>query len=131
MATANTSAASNPRAVSLWRRPLLVGLCFGLGYGLTQRLLDLRLPAFVQWGQSFDVRPAPGTSLDSLRQRFGDEQQSLRGQFDLLELKPIKPDPQDAAAELPMVEPPLSEPSETPEAPAAPTLPAPVAPSQP
>jgi len=73
--------------VSLWRRPLLVGVCFALGYGLTQRLLDLRLPALVQWGQTFQPRDRPGTSLDSLRLRFGAEQQELRGRLDLQQLE--------------------------------------------
>lgn len=82
-----------PRAVSLWRRPLLVGACFGLGYGITQRLLELRLPQFVNWGQSFDVRETPGTSLESLRLRHGSELQDLRGNLEQLELvkKPTEP----------------------------------------
>jgi len=77
---------------------LLVGVCFGLGYGLTQRLLDLQLPALVQWGQSFDVREFPGTSLESLRLRFGSENQELRGRLDLLELEAEQPKPADPLA---------------------------------
>ncbi|MBM5803885.1 MAG: hypothetical protein FJ078_07175 [Cyanobacteria bacterium K_DeepCast_35m_m2_155] len=96
MATASSKA--QPRPVSLWRRPLLVGVCFGLGYGLTQRLLDLQLPALVQWGQSFDVREFPGTSLESLRLRFGSENQELRGRLDLLELEAEQPKPADPLA---------------------------------
>ncbi|MEB3235571.1 MAG: hypothetical protein VKM98_09095 [Cyanobacteriota bacterium] len=97
MATASPTA--NSRRPSLWRRPLLVGVCFGLGYGLTQRLLDLRLPGLVQWGQSFDVREAPGTSLESLRLRFGSEGQELRGRLDLQELKPAEPKAEQAPAD--------------------------------
>lgn len=78
---------SRPRAVSLWRRPLLVGVCFGLGYGITQRLLDLRLPQFVSWGQSFDVRETPGTSLESLRLRHGSNLEDLRSTGDPVELQ--------------------------------------------
>ncbi len=85
------SSASAPAATvlprRLWRTPLLVGLCFGLGYGLTNRLLALQWPGFVQLGQSFDVRPFPGTSLQSLRQRFGAEGQEIRADLDLLELE--------------------------------------------
>lgn len=75
-----------------------MGVCFGLGYGLTQRLLDLQLPALVQWGQSFDVREFPGTSLESLRLRFGSENQELRGRLDLLELEAEQPKPADPLA---------------------------------
>lgn len=76
-----------PMRRALWRTPLVVGLCCGLGYGVTIRLLALRLPGFLQLGQSFDVRPFPGTSLDSLRRQFGTESQSIRGELDLLELE--------------------------------------------
>ncbi len=69
-----------------------MGLCFGVGYGLTQRLLDLQLPGLVQWGQSFEVRQPPGTSLESLRLRFGSELNDLRGRLDLQELEMVKPD---------------------------------------
>jgi hypothetical protein len=71
----------------LWRTPLVVGICLGLGYGITNRLLALQWPGFVQLGQSFDVRPFPGTSLESLRQRFGAEGQAIRGDLDLIELE--------------------------------------------
>ena len=64
-----------------------MGICFGLGYGITNRLLALQWPGFVQLGQSFDVRPFPGTSLQSLRQRFGAEGQEIRADLDLLELE--------------------------------------------
>ncbi|MFM7676695.1 MAG: hypothetical protein ACKO5F_14205 [Synechococcus sp.] len=70
-----------------WMAPLVVGLCFGLGYGLTQRLMALNLPALVHLGQGFSARPFPGTSLESLRQRFGAEGQEIRGDLDLLELE--------------------------------------------
>lgn len=75
-------AAAGPRRrrvrPSLWRRPFVVGLCLALGYGLTHRLLNLGLPALVQLNQSFEVRPFPGASLESLRQRFGGEPRPLR-----------------------------------------------------
>ena len=133
-ARASTQTRPQPKPVSLWRRPLLVGVCFALGYGLTQRLLDLRLPGLVQWGQTFEPRDRPGTSLDSLRLRFGSEQQDLRGRLDLQELEAQQPGP-DAAA------PSADVPADTPAVdealtPAAPQLPAaeaeaPPAPRQP
>jgi hypothetical protein len=67
--------------------PLLAGLCFGLGYGLTYRLLALQWPSLVRLGQGFEVRPFPGTSLESLRLRFGADSQEVRGTLDLLELE--------------------------------------------
>lgn len=127
MATARASTQTRPgpggqpRPVSLWRRPLLVGVCFALGYGLTQRLLDLRLPALVQWGQTFQPRDRPGTSLDSLRLRFGAEQQELRGRLDLQQLETQQPAP--AAAATPAVDEALT--------PAAPQLPAAEQPPEP
>ena len=133
-ASASTQTRPQPKPVSLWRRPLLVGVCFALGYGLTQRLLDLRLPGLVQWGQTFEPRDRPGTSLDSLRLRFGSEQQDLRGRLDLQELETQQP-AVDAAA------PSADVPADTPAVdealtPAAPQLPAaeaeaPPAPRQP
>ena len=126
------SAGSRPskRAISLWRRPLLVGLCFGLGYGVTQRLLDLRLPGFVQWGQSFDVRQMPGTGIDSRRLGLGSDAQDLRGRLDLLELKPEAPVAPQKAAETPAETPPEVQVPEAGDhqdqpAPQAPTLPPP------
>lgn len=136
----------------LWRTPLVVGICFGLGYGITNRLLALQWPGFVQLGQSFDVRPFPGTSLESLRQRFGAEGQAIRGDLDLMELEAQNRKAEEQARReaekekqrLAVPEQPLdagvpSEPAPTsgaepaapspPGAPAAPQLPAPAAPS--
>lgn len=76
-----------PRPRHRWRGPLLAGFCFGLGYGITQRLLVLQLPGLVQLQQNFDVREFPGTSLESLRQRYGSDQQDIRGDLELLELE--------------------------------------------
>jgi hypothetical protein len=69
------------------RRVVGVSLCFGLGYGLTHRLLALQWPSLVRLGQGFEVRPFPGTSLESLRLRFGADSQEVRGTLDLLELE--------------------------------------------
>ena len=71
----------------LWQVPLVVGICFGVGYGLTHRLLALQWPSLVRLGQGFDVRAFPGTSLESLRLRFGADGQEIRGDLDLLELE--------------------------------------------
>ena len=54
---------TKPGTQPRWQLPLLVGVCFGLGYGVANRLLALQLPAFVRLGQGFEVRPFPGQSL--------------------------------------------------------------------
>jgi hypothetical protein len=60
-----------------------------LGYGITQRLLGLQLPTFVQLGQGFELRSFPGTALQSLRLKFGTEAQPIRGD---LEREPLDPE---------------------------------------
>ena len=87
MVQAPLSASTPPRSRPRWQVPLLAGVCFGLGYGLTHRLLALQLPSLVRLGEGFEVRPFPGTSLESLRLRFGDDSQEVRGNLDLLELE--------------------------------------------
>ena len=67
---------------SRWQGPLVAGLCFGLGYGITQRLLSLQLPTFVQLGQGFELRAFPGTGLQSLRLKFGTEAQPIRADLE-------------------------------------------------
>ncbi|MEB3200865.1 MAG: hypothetical protein VKK62_10100 [Synechococcaceae cyanobacterium] len=70
-----------------WKRLLFIGFCGGLAFGLTHRVLSLQLE--VPWSstQPFGVRATPGSSLDSLRQRFGAESQAIRGDLDLIELE--------------------------------------------
>lgn len=67
--------------------PLLAGVCFALGYGVVQRLIDLEVTSWVQLGQSFDVREFPGTTLESLRLKVGAPVQSIRGDLGVLELE--------------------------------------------
>ena len=78
----HAQAQSRPVRPPLWQGPLVVGLCFGLGYGITQRLLALGLPQLIQLGQGFEVRSFPGTSLESLRLRFGAEGQPIRADLE-------------------------------------------------
>jgi hypothetical protein len=71
-----------------WRLPpLLAGACFGLGYGVVQRLMAIEFPRLVQLGQAFEVREFPGTSLESLRLKSGAAVQSIRGDLGVLELE--------------------------------------------
>ncbi|EDY37968.1 conserved hypothetical protein [Cyanobium sp. PCC 7001] len=87
MATSSPSRAVPTRPRNRWRGPLVAGFCFGLGYGITQRVLALQLPSLVQLRQGFDVREFPGTSLESLRLRFGKDAQEIRGDLEVLELE--------------------------------------------
>jgi hypothetical protein len=128
MAHARAAATAPTRPRPRWRGPLVVGLCFGLGYGITHRLLALQLPSLVRLGQGFEVRPFPGTTLESLRLRFGAEGQEIRGDLDPLELenKPA-PDPAEPIADpqpSPQPEPDLREAPRV-EAPPPPQLPSP------
>ena len=129
MAQAQASAASRPRPP--WQVPLLVGFCFGLGYGLTHRLLALQLPALVRLGQGFEVRPFPGTSLESLRLRFGAEGQEIRGDLDLLELERQPKADAPAATPAPTPAAPTAAPSSPSQAEAEPPAPAPPLPAPP
>ena len=92
--------------------PLLVGLCFGLAYVVTGRLLEDRLGGLVPLGRRFVSKPVPGLTLESLRMRYGAERVNLQGPAP--ELLP-EPEPVDAAVlpapeifespELPLVDP--------------------------
>lgn len=66
---------------------MLAGLGFGLAFGLTQRLLSLNVGELVRFGQGFDVQAFPGTSLESLRLRFGEAAAELRGDLELEQLE--------------------------------------------
>ncbi|MFM7640772.1 MAG: hypothetical protein ACKO45_04395 [Cyanobium sp.] len=87
--------ASRPR----WRRWLLLGLCFGLGYGLTQRLLDVR------WGEgstkapSFKPKSPPeGTTLEELRRREGSQAKPLAADLEELSRKQQEEKEKEAGA---------------------------------
>lgn len=78
---------SRRRRAGLWPGPLVAGLCFGLAYGITQRLFALNVADWGQSGQGFDVQPFPGTSADSLKLRFGVPDADLRGDLERHELE--------------------------------------------
>jgi hypothetical protein len=88
MSPAPTSqSAHQPADPAWWRLPLLAGVCFGLGYGVVQRLMVMEFSPLVQLGQAFEVREFPGTSLEALRLRTGAGVQSIRGDLGVLELE--------------------------------------------
>jgi len=77
-----------------WRQWLFVGACFGVGYGVTQRLMRLNVSGAWQGNQLFGVQPFPGTALSGLRERFGAEKMEIRGDLDVLELERQKQEEQ-------------------------------------
>lgn len=81
---------SPPKRWAPWVLPLAAGLCFGVGYALTDRLLSLGKGEAVKLDQSFDVKPFPGTSLESLRLRFGADRKELPGNLELIEQESSK-----------------------------------------
>ncbi|MGB5134576.1 MAG: hypothetical protein WBN89_05310 [Prochlorococcaceae cyanobacterium] len=70
---------------SRWRVALVAGVCFGLGYGVVQRLMQLELPRGGRLSEPFRMRQFQGTSLESLRLKLGEEARSIRGDLSPLE----------------------------------------------
>ncbi len=68
-----------------WWRWLVFGLCFSLGYGLTQRLGRMGSSSAAK-GEvpAFAAQESPGTRLGELQKRFGAEGKSLVADLDRL-----------------------------------------------
>ena len=77
---------------------MVVGLCFGLGYGLSQRLFNLQVGELVHFGRNFDVQPFPGSSLESLKLRFGAGDESIRADLESLEMQRLQAEESAKAA---------------------------------
>jgi len=73
-----------------WPVWLLLGVCFGIGHGLTKRLLDLRPGEGLGGRQPFGVQAFPGSGLDGLRKAHPSESRSLRADLDALEKERLK-----------------------------------------
>ncbi|NDD46271.1 MAG: hypothetical protein EBZ24_12965, partial [Synechococcaceae bacterium WB9_4xB_025] len=84
---ARVSQPTQPRPQPIWKGPLVAGLCFGVAYGVTQRLVSFNVAELIRFGPGFDVQVFPGTSLESLKLRFGDAQAEIRGDLELQELE--------------------------------------------
>ena len=128
-----TQAPPATRVRPTWSAPLVAGLCFGLAYGVTQRLISLNVGELIRFGQGFDVQVFPGTSLESLRLRFGAADSELRGRLELDQLDRQPEAQKQPEPDLQQQSPPTTALDEQPaaEAPAAPDLPAEPQPSEP
>ena len=62
-----------PARSLFWVDPLVVGACFALGYGITQRVIQTRAGLQQSQPQSFSSRSFPGESLEGLRVRYADD----------------------------------------------------------
>ena len=96
VAPASSPSPAAPPRRPAWLGPLVAGLCCGVTYGISQRLLSLNVGELIRFGQGFDVQVFPGTTLDSLRLRFGDAASELRGD---LELQQLQQQPEPPATE--------------------------------
>ena len=69
---ASTTKPKRPTRPRFWVGPLVVGACFALGYGITQRIVLIRSGLEQSDSQSFKARAFPGESLEALRLRHGE-----------------------------------------------------------
>ena len=79
-----------------WVGPLVVGCCFALGYGITERVLMLQTNAEEPIPEAFTPLAFPGDSLQEIRARFSDDDSSLQVDVTALEAseaasRPVKP----------------------------------------
>ena len=69
-----------------WRHWLALGVCFGLGHGIAERLIRAQGDGGGSAGyQRFGVQSVPGESLESLRRRHGGASGDLLVDFESLE----------------------------------------------
>ncbi len=79
----------NRKRPRFWLGPLLVGGCFALGYGMTQRIMILRGNTQQPQQQSFGPTavPFPGERLEELRRRHGGSSADLQADVAAKEAK--------------------------------------------
>ena len=79
----------NRKRPRFWLGPLLVGGCFALGYGMTQRIMILRGNMQQPQQQSFGPTPFPfpGERLEGLRRRHGGSSTDLQADVAAKEAK--------------------------------------------
>ncbi|WP_231906123.1 hypothetical protein [Prochlorococcus sp. MIT 1306] len=89
MAKPSPTEQKNRKRPRFWLGPLLVGGCFALGYGMTQRIMILRGNTQQPQQQSFGPTPLPfpGERLEGLRRRHGGSNADLQADVAAKEAK--------------------------------------------
>jgi len=89
VATPSPTEQKNRKRPRFWLGPLLVGGCFALGYGMTQRVMILRGNMQQPQQQSFGRTPFPfpGERLEGLRRRHGGSSADLQADVAAKEAK--------------------------------------------
>jgi len=82
-----------------WVGPLVVGCCFALGYGITERVLTLQTNAEDPVPEAFTPLVFPGDSLQEIRARFSDDDSSLQVDVTALEAAEAASRPAQPAVE--------------------------------
>ena len=85
MDKSSTPDAPNVTQTRFWVGPLVVGCCFALGYGITDRVLTLQTNAEDPVPQAFEPLAFPGNSLREIRSRFSDDDAALQVDVTALE----------------------------------------------
>ena len=67
---------------------------------MSQRLFNLQVGELVRFGRNFDVQPFPGSSLESLRLRFGSDSESILADLESLDQQRLQAEEAARAAAL-------------------------------
>jgi len=71
VATQTPNDSQHRKRPRFWLAPLLAGICFALGYGITQRVMTLRGSIQQTSKQTFQTTSFPGERLEQLRRSQG------------------------------------------------------------
>ena len=140
VATQTPNDSQHRKRPRFWLGPLLAGICFALGYGITQRFMTLRGSIQQTSKQTFQTTSFPGERLEQLRRSQGiTNNADLQADVAAIEAKQQKEKlaaaaalrrEQELQATLKPSEPVLPEPPQLPPSPSAATAPPPTNPME-
>ena len=140
VATQTPNDSQHRKRPRFWLGPLLAGICFALGYGITQRVMTLRGSIQQTSKQTFQTTSFPGERLEQLRRSQGiTNNADLQADVAAIEAKQQKEKlaaaaalrrKQELQATLKPSEPVLPEPPQLPPSPSAATTPPPTNPME-
>ena len=140
VATQTPNDSQHRKSPRFWLAPLLAGICFALGYGITQRVMTLRGSIQQTSKQTFQTTSFPGERLEQLRRSQGiTNNADLQADVAAIEAKQQKEKlaaaaalrrKQELQATLKPSEPVLPEPPQLPPSPSAATAPPPTNPME-